>query len=123
MKHSIVAVLLFLTMGPASAGNSYNSNPFIDMMRAMVNMFEAMQAMQNLSVHSGYDRGPVGSYPYSGNRPPGMMNRHPRNSWKNCREPGPAPTACCSSSGRIWPACTGLRTATAISTWRSFPTD
>ncbi len=61
MKQLIVAIVL-LSIGSTSAGNSYNSNPFIDMMRAMVSMFEAMQAMQNLSVHTGHGYGPAGGY-------------------------------------------------------------
>ncbi len=63
MKQTIIAIVLLLGMGPASAGNSYN--PFVEMMRAMLNMFEAMQVMQNLSAHSGYGYGPAGGYiPY-----------------------------------------------------------
>ncbi|BAO43911.1 hypothetical protein [Thiolapillus brandeum] len=58
MKQIISAIFLFLSISPASAGNHLNSNPFVDMMRAMLNMFDAMQAMQNFSGHSGYS-----SYP------------------------------------------------------------
>ena len=69
MKQTIVTIVFLLGMGPASAGSSYNSNPFIEMMRAMLNMFEAMQTMQNLSVHSGYGYGPAGGYIPYGNWP------------------------------------------------------
>ncbi len=61
MKQIIVAIF-FLSIGSASAGSSYDNNPFIDMMRAMLNMFEAMQTMQNFSVHSGHGYRPAGRY-------------------------------------------------------------
>ncbi|WP_456444381.1 hypothetical protein [Thiolapillus sp.] len=54
MRPVICAILLSLSISTASAGNNFNSNPFVDMMRAMLNMFDAMQAMQNLSGHSNY---------------------------------------------------------------------
>ncbi len=62
MKQIIVAIVLLLGIGPVAAGDNHDNNPFIDMMRAMVNMFEAMQTMQNLSVHSGHGYGPAGGY-------------------------------------------------------------
>jgi hypothetical protein len=88
MKQIIVAIVLFLSIGPASAGDHYNNNPFIDMMRAMLNMFEAMQTMQNLSVHSGHGYGPAGGHiPYDnwpahpdGGVPPEQM-RKLEGSW------------------------------------------
>ena len=54
MRPVICAILLSLSISTASAGNNFNSNPFVDMMRAMLNMFDAMQAMQNFSGHSNY---------------------------------------------------------------------
>jgi hypothetical protein len=66
MRQVICAIILFLSISPASAGNNFNSNPFVDMMRAMLNMFDAMQAMQNFSTYSGYR-----SYPPAGALPPG----------------------------------------------------
>jgi hypothetical protein len=86
MKQIISAIFLFLSVNLASAGNHFNSNPFVDMMRAMLNMFDAMQAMQHFSGHSGYSsyppmRAPVPD-PGAGNTP---ALADPEGSWASPR--------------------------------------
>ncbi|WP_456371899.1 hypothetical protein [Thiolapillus sp.] len=66
MRRIISAILLLLSIGTAPAYDRFNNNPFVDMMRAMLDMFESMQAMQSLSAHSGYRPYPPNTSPSPG---------------------------------------------------------
>ena len=53
MKKILQNLLIILLLGPASATSSSNDNPFVDMMRSMLDIFEMMQLYQNFSGHIG----------------------------------------------------------------------
>lgn len=58
MKKILQAIILFLFIGPANASDWDNPNPFVDMMRSMLDVFEMMQLYQNFSGNLGHNPNP-----------------------------------------------------------------
>ncbi len=60
MKKTAQILFLLLFIGPAGASNGSNSSPWVEMMRFMLGMFEAMRLYQDFSGHIGYSSAPFG---------------------------------------------------------------
>ena len=58
MKKIIQTFVLLLFIGPANASNWDNANPFVDMMRSMLDVFEMMQLYQDFSGQIGHSGNP-----------------------------------------------------------------
>ena len=52
MKKTVL-ILLFLLLPPAHGAGTVSNNPFVDMMRSMLDMFEMMQLYQDFSSQTG----------------------------------------------------------------------
>ncbi|RTZ75905.1 MAG: hypothetical protein DSZ00_01170 [Gammaproteobacteria bacterium] len=52
MKKTVL-ILLFLLLPPAHGAGTASNNPFVDMMRSMLDMFEMMQLYQDFSSQTG----------------------------------------------------------------------
>ncbi len=70
MKKTIQAIILLLLSGSANAGNWNNPNPFVDMMRSMLDVFEMMQLYQDFSGQVGHSSRPYGYRQHLPSRPP-----------------------------------------------------
>jgi len=53
MKKTALILLLFLLLPSAQAAGTTGNNPFLDMMRSMLDMFEMMQLYQDFSSQAG----------------------------------------------------------------------
>ena len=58
MKKILQIFVLLLFIGPANARNWDNTNPFVDMMRSMLDVFEMMQLYQDFSGQIGHSGNP-----------------------------------------------------------------
>ncbi len=58
MKKIIYSLFLFVFISSASANNWNKPNPFVDMMRSMLDIFEMMQLYQNFSGQVGHSSMP-----------------------------------------------------------------
>ncbi|WP_456405713.1 hypothetical protein [Thiolapillus sp.] len=63
MKKTVHTLFLLLVIGPANASNWNNPNPFVDMMRSMLDIFEMMQLYQDFSGQIGRSSRPSGMRP------------------------------------------------------------
>lgn len=69
MKKSIQAFILLVLAGSANASNWDNPNPFVDMMRSMLDVFEMMQLYQDFSGQARHVPSPYGYRQYMPRKP------------------------------------------------------
>ncbi|HDK37537.1 MAG TPA: hypothetical protein ENG92_00770 [Thiolapillus brandeum] len=77
MKKILQALFLLFFIGPANAGNWNNPNPFVDMMRSMLDMFEMMQLYDDFSGQIGHTSSSLGYRKYMPPYPPAPPGGNP----------------------------------------------